>query len=84
MEVTNGYTMGDGRSRWGNEEIVAFNWLRNPSQSIDRVETIRWEAVARGLTTTAGQDVFLTTAVIRHGVEGMPGDRFGETEIGRN
>jgi hypothetical protein len=68
----------------GNEEKVAFNSLRIRSQSIDWVETIRCETLERGLTKNARQDVYLTTAVIRHGLEGMPGWLFSETGIRRN
>ena len=34
MAVTNGYAINDGRSRWGNEKIIAWNSLRNRSRPL--------------------------------------------------
>jgi len=64
---------GRWKVKGGNEGRIAFNSLRNRSQSVERVETIRYEALTGGLTKNARHDVYLTTAVIRHGVEGMLG-----------
>jgi hypothetical protein len=68
IEVTNGYTIDDGRSRWGNEEVIALNPLRNRSQFIDRV---RCEVLARGPTKNARYDAYLTTEMFQYGVEGV-------------
>ena len=49
------------------------------SQSIDWVETIWCEALARGPTKNARHDAYLTTEIVEHEVEGMPWGVYSES-----